>query len=250
LGWLFAKVILVLLCLSLLGQIWQKGLGHDSLRTLVRLVDVDQEFNIPTAYQALTLASAAGLLFLIARLRKPVDRPESRYWFGLALIFAFLTCDELFRIHERIRGSGTIAASDYLRDVSPMLHYRWLVYGIPFVAVVGLLYVRFVLRLPPRVRALTVGGGLLFVAGALGMEMVGGPVVESVGRGNMTYALIATLEEGMEMSGVAMFLCALATVLRSELQRSTVELRFDFVGTKPGPQGWAVADEDEQPLAA
>ena len=74
----------------------------------------------------------------------------------------------------------------------------------------GVLYLRFLLRIPPQTRNLIVLGGLFYVTGAIGIELVGSGLWadDAADRGWEYYALVA-VEETFEMLGVAIFLYAL-----------------------------------------
>ncbi|MCP4073542.1 MAG: hypothetical protein GY742_17660 [Hyphomicrobiales bacterium] len=50
-----------------------------------------------------------------------------------------------------------------------------------------------------------VASGVVYVTGALGMEMVGGYFASSVGWESTSYIVIATIEESLEIIGLAMF---------------------------------------------
>lgn len=50
---------------------------------------------------------------------------------------------------------------------------------------------------------------MIYFGGALGVEALGGWRAEAMGMNNMTHSVIGTIEEGMEMSGVAMVIVAL-----------------------------------------
>jgi hypothetical protein len=89
----------------------------------------------------------------------------------------------------------------------------WIVFAMMFVAVVGLSYLRFLFRLPRNIAYLFIVAGVIYVTGAMGMEIIADPWVEAHGRANMMYQLLATLEEVMEMTGVGIFLYALSSYL-------------------------------------
>ena len=78
------------------------------------------------------------------------------------------------------------------------------------------LLARFVLRLPPRSRLLFVVSGLVYVGGAVGLEMVGGDIYEYAGRNGAGYVTSMIVEEGFEIYGVTLFLTAL--VLHAKAQ--------------------------------
>jgi hypothetical protein len=80
------------------------------------------------------------------------------------------------------------------------------------VAVVALLYVRFLLLLPRKVATQFVIGGLIFVLGVVGIEILGSFFKEAIAatdsascdlRGDcgFGYTVLVAIEEGMEMLG-------------------------------------------------
>jgi hypothetical protein len=91
-----------------------------------------------------------------------------------------------------------------------------------FVAVLALFYVRFFLSRPGPERGLFLASAALFLAGTLGMEMIGGRYVELHGSASFTYALIANAEEALELFGLVAFIHALMTLLK-KLQSGPVK---------------------------
>jgi len=49
----------------------------------------------------------------------------------------------------------------------------------------------------------------LYIGGTLGLELIGDYHAEKYGEENLTYNLITTVEEGLELSGLAFFIRAL-----------------------------------------
>lgn len=78
-------------------------------------------------------------------------------------------------------------------------------------------YVRFVFALPKKIRFMFLLSGVIFVAGAIEDEFVGGYWYESYGVANLTYAVITMFEESFEMIGVVIFIYALLSYLGREL---------------------------------
>lgn len=194
--------ILIFLALSLIAQALVFA-GAPVPARLVRLVDLDDELNLPTAYQSLTLGCAAVLMLHIASLRRKSGDRDASHWAGLAAIFCFLALDEALQFHERLR-----QPMKFLREYSSFFRYGWAVVGAAFALVVGLLYLRFLRRLPRSTASRFVLAGGLYVLGAVGMEMVAGRLHASIGTHDFRWMLLANLEETMEMLGVLIFLVA------------------------------------------
>jgi hypothetical protein len=91
-----------------------------------------------------------------------------------------------------------------------MLGTPWLLAGIPFAVVIFLWFWRFLLHLPFATRALFLLAGALYIAGAIGLEALGGRyLLQHEGNHTLTYEMMVGVEEGLEMLGVIVFLYAL-----------------------------------------
>lgn len=179
------------------------GMGHDVAWGFIALFTFNAEQNVPTVYAALTLLLSSLLLLAIARKHRQ-EGEAYLAWMMLGLVFAFLAFDEFAVIHERLNGPVRSAL-----NVEGFLTFGWIIpYGIA-VAVLALLYVPFLVRIPRRTAFLFIVAGAIFVSGAIGLEMVGGKYSSVFGFGNATYSLITTLEELLEKIGIAVFIFAL-----------------------------------------
>ena len=215
--WL-GTIITCLVLANIAGLFSKYYLGHDTVFGLVRLFNLDVESNVPTLFSTLQLLLAAGLLSIIAVARKKKGEHDYLYWLGLATIFFFLSADEAMQIHEQLIEPVRTAL-----NASGLFYFAWVVpYGV-LVAVVGLIYIRFILNLPPSIKHLTVTGGALYIGGAIGFEMVGGFYVELHGE-DVFYALITMCEESMEMIGILIFVYALASYIDLELKNLSLRI--------------------------
>lgn len=125
-------------------------------------------------------------------------------WRVLGWIFIFLSCDEVISIHERIgdQVATTIPPSGFFL-------WAWVIpYGL-LAIVVGVSYVPFLARLPADTRSHIILAGAIYVGGALGVEMVEARIVDQFGSGTLAVAILAVVEEGLEMVGAAAFLVSL-----------------------------------------
>jgi hypothetical protein len=91
------------------------------------------------------------------------------------------------------------------------LYFAWVVPYAALVVVIGLLYTRFLRRLPRGVSVRFVIAGGIFVCGALGMELISERMIEQLGYDyrSLPMELEYLVEETMEMFGAAYFLTAL-----------------------------------------
>jgi hypothetical protein len=202
---------------TIAGAAWYfLDLGEGGFR-LVQLFWVDSEANLPSLYAFATLLSSAALLMVIARLERRAGSRYSTHWKTMALIFIYLAFDEGASIHERtvepvrwLLQKTPVPSSEFL-EVGP----AWIVLGGLFVLVFALSYLKFLLHLPARVRNLMILSGLIFVTGALGFEILSHGHAVVHGQENALYAMLATIEESLEMLGIALFIYTLLLHIRS-----------------------------------
>ena len=190
-------------------------LGHKKL-----IINFDfnfnNEYNIPTYYSVFTMLVSSMLLGIIALLKKN-KRNEYYYWLGLSILFLFLSMDELFSIHEAL----IKPTREYL-TTSGLFYFAWVIpYGIALI-LFALLYIRFILHLPKRTRYLFILSGVIFISGAVGVEMFEGKAVELYGRDNIIFALYYTFEEMLEMLGMAVFIYALISYIGDTIKSFTI----------------------------
>ncbi|NNE61336.1 MAG: peptidase M48 Ste24p [Woeseia sp.] len=194
-------------------------LDDDELYGLIDFFDFDIEGNVPTLYSAVALLFCSSLLALITTVnwRRP---DEWRFhWLGLTILFFLLAIDEGTAIHEEV---GTFL-EDYL-EATGALYFLWVLpYGIATL-VLGLTYLRFVLQLPPDTRMRFVLAGVIFLSGALGVEMLGAWEAGLHGTTTVTYCLLYSVEEMLEMLGVILFMYALLLHLAEETGRFSLHL--------------------------
>jgi len=195
---------------------WKGGVpgGH----TLIWLFDLDTERNLPAFYSAALLALASGLLVVAAALeRSGKQRP---YWGVLAGGFVLMAYDEWTARHEQLIEPvrEMLGKWDYA-----IFYFAWVVPAILLIVLVGVAFAGFLGRLPraTRVRFLAAGG--LYLGGAVGMEMVGSYHYAAYGD-NLTQAMIAVVEETMEMSGAIYFVYSILRHLAD--QHADFRLRF------------------------
>jgi len=179
--------------------------GNDRLFGLVYMFSLGAETNFPTFYATFSLLFTAVLLAWVASSSAGGDPGSGKgYWLGLAVVFAFLSTDEMIGFHERLIGPVRS-----LLGTSDLFFYAWVIpYGVAVLLFAGA-YTRFLIRLPRRTAVLFVLAGVVFVTGAIGLEMVGGWYSEEHGNANPAYVTIQTIEELLEMVGVLIFITAI-----------------------------------------
>lgn len=117
-----------------------------------------------------------------------------------------------------------------LRDrlgTSGIFFFAWVIPGLIAVAVLAVLFGRFVFHLPAPVRGLVFAAAALYLAGALGLEMAGGWWAEREGQTNLTYMTITSIEEWFEFIGAATFFLAMLLLLRDQRSRILISVSED-----------------------
>lgn len=211
--------IAVVVIVSILMQVLRFGYEMP-VTGMIRNFDINQEGNVPTLLSVVLLAITGGLLLIIARARKRDAAPFAVHWRILALIFFFMAIDEAFGIHELL-----IQPLRSALNAEGFLYFAWVLPGSVLVLVFAVAYLKFLVHLPKKVAALVAIAGVVYVAGALGMEMIGGHYYAVHDRPqDVVYVLLTTIEEVLEMVGVAIFIHALATYMVDHVK--SVVIRF------------------------
>lgn len=188
-------------------------LDHDYVYGFVPLFDLGQEHNVPTYYSSLALFVCAILLALIALGHAQNAASSVRHWSGLATIFVLLSFDEALVLHEQLAPPVRAAV-----DASRAFYFAWIIpYGAA-VLLLGLVYLRFLMRLPAGTRRLFLFAGTLYVGGAIGMEVIEGVVFTTTGARTPLFVSLYTVEELLEMTGVGVFMYALAAYIATDMQ--------------------------------
>ncbi|NJR73904.1 MAG: hypothetical protein HC773_10060 [Scytonema sp. CRU_2_7] len=205
-------LLLVILCLtlaSLVGQFCLYFLPNFPFRNFfAAITNVDAEATLPAQYSASALLLCSILLLIIFHTKRVAGDAYVNYWRALSIIFLYLSCDEYLSLHERLSEPVQNALK-----TSGFFYFAWVIPGGIFVLIYLLVFLRFLAVLPAKTRRLFLIAGTVFVSGAIGTELVSGYYVELHGAGDMIYVMIATIEEFLEMVGIAIFTYALLSYI-------------------------------------
>lgn len=184
---------------------------RNSFTDVLDLFSVNLEVSIPTWYATLLLFMASVLLMVISLAKYRAQDIAKRYWLGLALIFLYLSMDEGAAIHEILSEPLQKAF-----NTSGYLNFAWQIVAVPLVLIFGLLYLRFIVQLPSRMRNLFILAGVTYLSGALVVEAISANEWRPDGNPTLTYLGIATIEETLEMVGVVIFIYSLLTYINQQ----------------------------------
>ncbi len=209
---LFAFVMFLVLA-NLVGQ-YYKDIYADNeiLSKIIVKFDLDLERNnVPTWYQSSTLLLSSFLLTVIALLRFNEEDKDYKFWGFLAAIFLYLSLDEAVSIHEQL----TMPLRTTF-DLGGIFYLSWVIPAVLFLGILFLVLYKFLQRLPVRTRFLMIAAGIIYVSGAVGIEMIGGQYLDAANDLptrilDFRYVLITTFEEFLEMFGIIVFIYTLLT---------------------------------------
>jgi hypothetical protein len=166
---------------------------------LLQLFDLDEENNLPTWYSEILLLTAWIFLWLCARKKRAHGDPWVYHWRGLTVGFLLMAVDEIASVHEAINS---------------MIEMSWAIPAGIGVLVIGVAYVPFLLHLPRRTALSFMLAGAVYVAGAVGLEILGNAMAGKGLRDTLAYRMSTMVEEGMEMLGLILFISALLHYMR------------------------------------
>jgi hypothetical protein len=215
---ILAIIVLLLTLASVSGQFYKYFIGGD--RYLVVLFNVDAEWNIPTVFAAFTLLLCSGLITIIGLFMKQIGDRFARHWIALAIIFLGMSLDEVIQFHEQ-----TIRPLRSLLNAKGIFYHAWVIPASLLVVIFVLSYLNFLANIPLKTRRLFVISGILYCMGVIGLEVIGGLFVTSVGQDNFSYAMITNLEEVLEMIGILVFIYGLMEYIGSNIGRVQIEFR-------------------------
>ncbi|MBS7670672.1 hypothetical protein [Croceicoccus gelatinilyticus] len=199
-------VIAVLVALSVAGMVLRFGMGFSKGLGAIALIDLNSETNFPTYFSVALLACCSLLLALIGIAHRQLRMGWHRHWIFLALVFLAMSMDEFIQLHEKtmefISGHLGIVPGSILTN-------SWVVLAFVFLPLLGLAYLRFLMAMNRRSAALMVAAGIVYVGGAVGVEMVSGMMKGTYGFGSLPFMISTTIEETLELVGLAIFIYAL-----------------------------------------
>lgn len=214
---------LVIGAASVFGQYLRffHGVDQYSRFGLIDNFDVDEEANVPTYYNTLLLLAAALLVAIVARTLRLTGDPMSTRWRVLAVIFFVLSVDEAVGIHEE---AGQIVPET--DELGGTLFSGWVVIYAIVVGLVGWYVVPLLRGLARRHRARFIASAVVYVSGALFVELVESAITSRTGDETWRYQLVSTVQEMTEMVGVALFIWALLKFLesRNPILNATVDV--------------------------
>ena len=180
-------------------------------------INLDEEFNLTAFYSGMLLVMAS---FLLNKLGDLSGKGERQNWIILSKVFLFLAVDEIFQIHE------LFVIPELRQYVHPSLASIWV---LPYGAIAGYFAIKFVpffISQGRRMFQISLASGVIYVAGAIGMEVLNSWLVMTgeISRQGFWYEAISGIEEFLEMTGIIFFIYGLLLTLMKRQKK----LSFQF----------------------
>lgn len=213
-------ILCVIFVLSILTKISTFVFGHGYLYGFLPKLDMDKETNIPTIFSVLLLFVASLLFYVLSLIPEELptlkQEQHKKYRF-LSFLFLYLTFDEGSALHELLINP--------LRDrfqLTGIFRFSWVIVGVLLVGLLTLNFYKFIFSRPAYMKKGFILAAVLYIGGALGIEMVGGYYSSLYGELNLTYGLITTIEEIGEFIGMVVLINTLLKGIQYSITNSTL----------------------------
>jgi hypothetical protein len=227
---------LILIIISVTCRLVYNDSMHDYLKRILEYFYVDQEQNIPTFFSSFLLLLSSAILAIIAKLEKDNRSTSALKWMVLSICFLYLSIDESVSLHEKLIFP--------MRNMLPgklshgIFYYTWVIPGMIFILFFAAFFADFILKLNPKIRFYFITSAIIYVSGGLGLELIGGYLYE-LNQRTIGYSMLTTVEEGMEMAGIIVFIYGLLIYI-SEKYQSVI-----FIFTSSGLQKSSLKQKTE-----
>lgn len=213
-----ASILTGIISFLLVAHCIQAYLFLEGLIDYVRFLDFDIERNLPTFYSVVAIEIAAFLLFVIYLCQKQKDGEYLWAWLVLSILFAFLGLDEATKIHEN---AGDIISATF--EATGIFYFPWVVpYSVALIFL-SVICLPWLFSLPLHIRIRFILSAIVFLSGALGLEMLSAVYAEQTSLDSYEYIRTYTIEETLEMLGIVIFVHALIRYLLDTVNEITVK---------------------------
>jgi hypothetical protein len=219
----FIIIITSLTIFSILGQLSKYFWGHQWLFGFVGLFNLNMESNIPTLYQVLAIFFSSFLIYLIIK-SKVKTKLIQHYWIMLMILTIYMGIDEATQIHESWSGAMKLIFPNQIKGI---FSYSWFILEGVLALVVAIYFMNFIFRINKNVRILLIVAAAIYLSGALLVDIISSLFDSKFGTA-FIYELLPTLEEVLEMLGIAVFIRALLKYIKMELITNNLNLEIEF----------------------
>lgn len=201
------------------------GLGLTNGLGFLPLFDLNGEYNIPAFYSATAIWFCAFLLSYTYKQEKKLGHKNANYWRHFSYLFIFLGVDELASIHEIF---GRFAPMIWERFPWLQISRKWIIPFSPVLLAIAVYFFRFYLQLSQQNKRRFTVAGLVFLSGAVGIEIIGEWLAVKYNLPPIYRGISAVLEEGAEMIGIVLFIRSLLLHIQSYDDKSNIVITLSF----------------------
>lgn len=219
--WISFFSVLILAIGSLTGQYLVYFHNYEK-STLINLLDMDRELSIPSLVTTFLLFGITILLEITTLIKIAEKDRQILKWGVLTLGFLYIVFDEGASIHELLM--NPIHNMLLYVDIPSIFYFTWVIPGIIIVLFLAVFFVKFVIDLPGYTRNAFLLSGLIYVGGALGIELISGYFAGQYGMQEFGFEVLATIEETLEMLGLTLFLHSLLVYLRKNYRHLQIQI--------------------------
>jgi hypothetical protein len=221
---------LLVIILSTIFQIVQYLTDGNKLYGIVSLFWLDSEYNIPAFFSTVLILIASLLLGAIAYLKSQTKDSFSWAWSYICCLFGVMAADEAIGFHEQLVRPMRIILQGHKLG---LFYYAWVIPAIIFLCFLALFFRKFLVRLPAQTKKHFLLAAFVFIAGAVGCEMIAGWYDELQGINTLLNKILVTIEESLEMTGMIIFIYGLLEYIQNvypviELQSSQLKTDHDL----------------------
>ncbi len=206
-----AGIALLLIFFSVLGHALQFRYGTDRFQEFVRLFNLSGERNVPTWFSSSLALCCAMLLAAIGAKCRQRRAPYHRHWLILSFCFLFISLSGTATIHDWTLERPLVQAL----ELPGAFSFPWVIVGWTVVLGMSLGYWQFVSGLPAQTRSNFILAAVLYVTGALLLEMVSAYLMDYHLNLTLWRGIVATLQESLEIAGIILFMHGLISYLDS-----------------------------------
>lgn len=190
---------------------------------IVRRFNMDREASIPTWYAQMILAALSASFAWVTIFKFKAKDKFRFHWLGISFIALYMSIDEGSELHEL----ATNPVQDLFQISSGIFFFAWIVPAMIVVLLVAIIFFRFFLHLPSRTRNLIALSALIFIAGAVGVEMISGAYWQAQDfQYDMVYRSLNAAEEGLENFGTILAIYAtLDYIVSNSLNNINLKLK-------------------------
>lgn len=203
-------IILFLEMANIIGLVFY--FNGNNIGWLFNLFNIRTEGNFAAYYSSIAILFASFLLAFISLFRK-MNGLSYSLWLVLSLIFFYISVDEAVQLHERV---GILFDKKF--ELTGYLSWGWVIpYGLLCIVFALVYSIKFLPQLPKKIFWLFIISGTIFVIGALGVEMIGAKNYHSDNFSEIYNAICYSIEEFLEMLGIALFIYGLLLYIKDEI---------------------------------